>query len=182
MITIQILGLDQFVVGHYSKEHSENLAQLFEVDEDDLVFYAPNSMIFHKGVEQTSWNTVVNILLPRRYDICEKEVANYLLRTLSEFSINLQVVFSYYGDHSEYSFINPDYPRYLKEENLKEADVSFEYGMPEGEEDEEYEDGAVAPKIPVSKDDGNPDDPDSIFLGNAFEGFEEALEERRKKN
>ena len=38
-ITISILGLDQFTVGHYSKEHSANLAQLFEIEEDNLNFY-----------------------------------------------------------------------------------------------------------------------------------------------
>ena len=30
MITIQIFGLDHFVVGQYSREHTANLADLFE--------------------------------------------------------------------------------------------------------------------------------------------------------
>ena len=44
MITISILGLDQFVVGRYSREHSADLANLFESDENLLNFYAPNAM------------------------------------------------------------------------------------------------------------------------------------------
>lgn len=180
MITIQVLGLDQYVVGHYSRENTENIAQLFEVKEEDVIFYAPSAIVFHKGVEQTSWNTLVNILLPRRYDTMEKSVADYILRTLSEFSINIQVVFSYYNEHSEYAFTNPDYPRYLKDENIKETDVSVEYGMPE-EEDDDWDDEDCDHHHHHHEDDGNPEDPDSIFLGNAFEGFEEALEERRKK-
>ena len=34
MITIQIIGLDHFVVGQYSREHLDNLAQLYESDPD----------------------------------------------------------------------------------------------------------------------------------------------------
>ena len=178
MITIQVLGLDQFVVGHYSKEHTDPLAALFEVDENDLVFYAPNSMIFHKGVEQTSWNTVVNVLCSNRFAPKEKEVAAYILRTLSEFSINVQVVFSYFKEGSEYDHVNPTYPRYLQEDNLKEAEINVDYGIPNVDYDEDEEGDESAP---ASHDDGSPDDPDSIYLGNAFEGFEEALEEQRKK-
>ena len=40
MVTISIYGLDQYTVGHYSKEHTANLASLLEVDEKDVVFYA----------------------------------------------------------------------------------------------------------------------------------------------
>ena len=29
MITITILGLDQYTIGHYSKDHTKNLADLF---------------------------------------------------------------------------------------------------------------------------------------------------------
>lgn len=172
MITIQVLGLDQFVVGHYSREHTSNIANLFEVEEDNVNFYAPNSMVFHKGVEQTSWNTVVNVLCPHRFESFEKVVADYILKTLCEFSINIQVVFSYYHDKSEYSYSNPEYPRYLKDENIKEAEVSIDYGMP-GDEDEEGEENEE--EVPTAEG-------TDIFLGNAFEGFEEAFEKKRKGN
>ena len=169
MITIQILGLDQFVVGHYSKDHSVNIAQLLEVEEDEVNFYAPNAMIFHKGVEQTSWSTLVNVLAPHRFEAFEKPLADYLMRTLCEFSIHVNVVFSYYHDHSEYSYVNPSYPLYLKSENIKEADISVEYGMP-GDEDEEGDESDLP--------DGS--DEDSVYLGNAFEGFEEALAKKNR--
>ena len=50
MITIDILGLDQYVAGHYSREHEKNLASLFEISEDEISFYSPNSTLFHDGV------------------------------------------------------------------------------------------------------------------------------------
>ena len=182
MITIQILGLDQFVVGHYSKDNTEALADIFGVDEEQIVFYAPNSMIFHKGVEQTSWNTVVNVLCASTFSKKEKEVADYILRTLSEFSINIQVVFSYFDPKSEYERLHPDYPRYLQEDNLKEAEYNVEYGMPDEEDDDCDDEDCDHHHEHHSHDDGDPEDLDSIYLGNAFEGFEEALEERKKKS
>ncbi len=174
MITIQVLGLDQFVVGHYSREHTSNIANLFEVEEDEVNFYAPNSMMFHKGVEQTSWNTVVNVLCPHRFETFEKVVADYILKTLCEFSINVQVVFSYYHDKSEYSYSNKEYPRYLKDENIKEADISINYDMPKDDGPEEGEN--------ENEGEAEAEEGTDIFLGNAFEGFEEAFEKKRKGN
>ena len=71
MITISVYGLDQYVVGHYSKDHSKNIASLFEVDDHDVVFYSPNAYIFHEGVEQTSWNTIVKVNAPEQCEIFE---------------------------------------------------------------------------------------------------------------
>ena len=38
MITITIYGLDQFVVGRLSREMTPNLAKLYEVSEDEILF------------------------------------------------------------------------------------------------------------------------------------------------
>ena len=175
MITIQVLGLDQFVVGHYSKEHTANIAQLLEVPEEEVNFYAPNAMMFHSGVEQTSWSTLVNVLLPHRFEALEKPLADYIMRTLCEFSIHVTVTFTYYHDHSEYNYVNPQYPRYLKGENIKEADISVEYGMPH-DEDECDEDECECHHSHDSEEE------DDIYLGNAFEGLEETLDHKGKDN
>ena len=147
MVTISIYGLDQYVVGRYSKEHSANISSLLEVGEDDLVFYSPNAYVFHNGVEQTSWNTIVKVNAPEECKKLEDKVANYLIQTLKEFSIHLVVEFSYYHKHHRYEFVNKEYPRYISEENVVNV------------EDEEYQEG------------------DEIYEGNMFEGFEEKYEE-----
>lgn len=147
MVTISIYGLDQYVVGHYSKDHTANLASLLEVDENDVVFYSPNAYVFHKGVEQTSWNTIVKINAPEQCEKLEDKVANYIIQTLKEFSIHLVVEFSYYHKHHRYEFVNKEYPRYISEENVVNA------------EEEEYQEG------------------DEIYEGNMFEGFEEKYQE-----
>ncbi len=170
MITISVLGLDQFVVGHYSKEHTANLAELFETDTDDINFYAPSSMIFHNGVEQTSWNTIVRVLAECKYRVVEQNVADYLLKTFSEFSIHVQVVFEYYEEENEYERINEEYPRYITESNIVSTD-----------EEEDQCDDDCEEANPRDRADLDINNPDELYLGNAFEGFEEKIEGKNKK-
>src|SRR5574344_1397922 len=135
MITICILGLDQYVVGHYSKDHTGNLANLFETSPDDVNFYAPQSMVFHDGVEQTSWNTIVIVKAPHRYENLEAKIADYLIKTLSEFTINLEVEFEYFEEGHRYAHLNSSYPRFIKEDNL--VDVEADAGDDSDEDDAE---------------------------------------------
>lgn len=138
MITISILGLDQFVVGKYSSEHTENLAQAFECDEDEVNFYAPQAMIFHKGVEQTSWNCLVKIDLEEKYRSSEENVARYILETLKDFCVHIEIRFEYYENNTTYKLINDDYPLYLTEKNVVSVDDSYEEDFEEPSEDDLY--------------------------------------------
>ena len=124
MITIRIYGLDSYAVGHYSKDHTENLAQLFETKEENICFVASDEFVFHKGVEQTSWQALVTVIAPEKYEPLEKQVANYLLKTLTEFSIHVQIVFEYFHGHHEHEFTNKDYPRFIKDDNLVNVEES----------------------------------------------------------
>ena len=178
MITISFLGLDQFVVGRYSKEHTKALASLFETSEDEINFYAPNSMVFHNGVEQTSWNLIVIVKAPTKYKPLEKVVAKYLLETLPLFSIHIELEFEYFETSSRYEKINPDYPRYIDQGHIKEVDVTFD-----------NDDGCLD-ECCHGHDDANPNDradldyndPNQIYLGNAFEDFDKKLEKAKKES
>ena len=132
MITITVYGLDQYTVGHYSKDHTENLAQLFETKEENIAFVASDEYVFHNGVEQTSWQALIKVEAPEKYEPLEDKAAKYLLRTLAQFSIHVRVVFEYFHSHHEYEFVNKDYPRYIKDENLVNVEES-------DEDDELYE-------------------------------------------
>ena len=173
MITFLILGLDQFVVGHYSKDHTENLAQLYESDESLINFYAPNSMVFHKGVEQTSWNAIVIVRAPEKYKPMESHVASYLMSTLSEFSVNLEIEFEYFSSSSRYEHVNDAYPRYINEDNVKEAEITLSNDMPDLGADHCCHDEHCS--CGHSHDEGHDDD---IYLGNAFAGLEEELNKK----
>lgn len=151
MVTITIYGLDQYTVGHYSKDHTKNLADLFEVDEDDINFAAPEAFVIHKGVEQTSWNAIVKVNAPQDLEPLQEKIAHYLINTLKDFSIHLSVEFTYYHRHDRYESINDDYPRFLDESNLVNIE---DEELPEGEE---------------------------LYEGNIFEGYQEQLDEIYKE-
>ena len=132
MISIVVYGLDPYVVGHYSKDHTANLAQLFETKEENIAFVASAEYVFHKGVEQTSWQTLVKVEAPEKYEVLEDKIAKYLLKTFSEFSIHVRITFDYFHSHHEHEFVNKEYPRYIKDDNLVNVEES-------DEDDELYE-------------------------------------------
>ncbi len=150
MITISILGLDQYVVGHYSGENTAKLARLFETKPENINFYAPESFLFHDGIEQTSWNTLVRVHAPARCRKVQDLVAKYLLATLVDITIHLAVEFYYYEESDRYEKINKDYPRFITEANMVTAEDDLE------EEEETPE----------------------LFEGNVFAEFEGKIQEK----
>ena len=141
MITISILGLDQYIVGRLSRDLTTNISKLYEVTEDDVIFVAPNNMVFHKGVEQTSWNVIVKVHAPMKVHIFQDEMANLLTIGLKEVAINTIVEFTYYSQDNRYESINKDYPRYISESNLSDLDLDISYE--EDVDDEDIYDGDV---------------------------------------
>lgn len=147
MITIIFYGLDQFVVGRLSRELTPNLAKLFETTEDNINFVAPNDLVFHRGVEQTSWNLLMHVFAPSEYALVQDEVAKFLLNSIGDVAINKAVEFYYYPQANRYEKLNENYPRFISEDNLVDADVEYDEDLEEGEDD------------------------DQIFTGDIFEGF-----------
>ena len=49
-------------------------------------FYSPNSTLFHDGVEQISWNCLIVVHADEKYQAVEDKVAQYLLKTMTDFS------------------------------------------------------------------------------------------------
>ena len=79
MILIEFIGLDQYLVGDLSKILTRPLANVFETSPDEINFYAPNAQIYHEGIEQTSWYSVVRVFLPEKYHPFEEQAAKILI-------------------------------------------------------------------------------------------------------
>ncbi|MCD8204002.1 MAG: hypothetical protein LUB56_02630 [Coprobacillus sp.] len=141
MIDISFIGLDQFIVADISKAITPTLAKTYKVDEEDINFIAPNNMYFHKGVEQTSWNTLVRVSAPHQFEIIEREVAEVIDKGIGENAIHVTIEFNYYEDGHHYERIDDDYPRYMTEENMVELDGDEEEGEEiEGDDDDDFSD------------------------------------------
>lgn len=150
MITITFYGLDQFVVGRLSKVLTPNVAKLYEVSEDEVNFHAPNMMVFHNGVEQTSWNVMIEVKAPLKVRVLQDQAAKLLLEGIGDVAINVQVIFNYYSQDDRYIKINDQYPRYITEDNLVGLDEEYE-GY-----DEEIEEG---------------EEEDQLYAGDIFKGL-----------
>ncbi len=148
MITITIYGLDQFVVGNISRELTPLVAKLYEVSEDEVNFIAPQAMMFHKGVEQTSWNILIEVRAPKKVSVLEKQMSELMLHGIGDVAIHVAVEFFYYSQENRYTKINDSYPRFITEENL--VDIEDEDALEDMEEGE---------------------DEDQIFTGDIFEGL-----------
>ena len=155
MILISFLGIDQFVVGHYSKEHTANLAQLFEVPEDEISFFAPNAMIFHNGVEQTSWSILITVRCDHKYEPLQEAVAGYLFRTIKDFAIHIEIHFDYIEAEHTMKLVNDDYPAFIEESNIVNYDDDDEDGHDHDHEDDEED--------------------EEVYLGDVFESVSEEL-------
>ena len=149
MITITIYGLDQFVVGNLSRELTPLVAKLYEVDEDEVNFIAPQAMVFHKGVEQTSWNILIKVNAPKKVSILEDQMSQLMLHGIGEVAIHVAVEFYYYSQENRYTKINDNYPRFIADDNLVDIEDEYPEDIEEGEEDDE------------------------IFTGDIFEGIKE---------
>lgn len=144
MITIVIYGLDQFVVGRLSREMTPNLAKLYELSEDEIIFVAPENMVFHKGVEQTSWNIIIHVHAPKKASVLQDQVAKLILESIGEVAINKIVEFYYYSEDNRYSKLNEAYPRFIASDNLVDiADDDYNEDMEEGEGEDEIFTGDI---------------------------------------
>ena len=143
MITVTIYGLDQFVVGRLSREMTPNLAKLYELSEDEIIFVAPENMVFHKGVEQTSWNIIIHVHAPKRAALVEEQVAKFILETIGDVAINKVIEFYYYSDDNRYTKLNEAYPRFIAADNLVDIEEENYEDMEEGEGEDDIFTGDI---------------------------------------
>ncbi len=99
--------------------------------------------MYHEGVDQTSWNTLIRIHAPRQFDQFEDKITTYLFKTLADIAINIAVEFYYYDQNNRHERINKEYPRFITDANVVEIEDKHEH------------------------------DDDELFDGNIFEGIED---------
>lgn len=148
MITLTVYGLDQYIVGRLSKDMTHNLADLYEVSEDDINFIAPANMVFHNGVEQTSWNALVRVNAPKKVMVLQEDAAHLIMEMVQGPTINVAVEFYYYSEDNRYEKINEDYPRFITDDNLVDVE--------DYDEETQYIEG---------------DGKDEVFTGDIFKDF-----------
>ena len=143
MISLTVYGLDQFVVGKLSREMTSALADLYECDKEEILFIAPENMVFHNGVEQTSWNALVKVDAPKKVSVLQEDAARLIMNMVKGPTIHVQVVFIYFSQDNFYENLNDDYPRYIENENLVNFDEDYDENIEEGEGDDQIFTGDI---------------------------------------
>ena len=143
MVTFNVYGLDQFVVGELSARISKDIAKIYEVDPDEVHFISSSNMVFHNGNEQTSWRVIIEVLAPKKVEVLQEQMCNLLEHYISEVAIHLEVVFRYYSVDHYHKKLNSDYPLFLEDKNLVNFDEEYNEDMEEGEEEDEIYTGDI---------------------------------------
>jgi len=94
---IEIFGLDKYVVATLSEQLHLPLIKLTKVNEKDLFFSVFESMIFHRGVDQNAWHTVIE--------------------ALKDQTIHLHFEFYPQSKQNIHHVIREDYPLFVSESN-----------------------------------------------------------------
>jgi hypothetical protein len=143
---IEIFGLDKYVVATLSEQLHEPLIKLIKVNEKDLFFSVFESMIFHQGVDQNAWHTIIRIFLVESDMKYQEEMKTLFIEALKDQTIHLHFEFYPQSKQNIHHVIREDYPLFVAESNAVKIEEEL---------------------TPPTQD---------IFHGNVFEGKEKDLE------
>ena len=143
MINVNVYGLDQFVVGDLSKEISPKLAKLYEVEEEEVFFTSTNNMVFHDGLDQTAWRVIIEVNAPKKVEVLQDQVVELLQHYFSTVGIHIEYIFKYFSVDHYVKKINPDYPLFMRDDNIVNLESEYTEEMEEGEEEDQIYTGNI---------------------------------------
>ena len=135
MIVIDIMGIDTIQAISEEKKVHRSLAEIYSVDENDIIFRAIEGFIIHDGVEQTSFLLDIQIQAPKELEDKEESVKLFLLDSFKDVSIHKRILFKYFDSEKEFVFKDDEYPLYMTDKNV----VHIENHCQEEEYEEKYE-------------------------------------------
>lgn len=134
MITISLLGVDQYQAQSFVADIQDEVAQAFEVSPEDIVFYAPDSFLIYRGVDQTSYQLNIVVSAPRKYEPIEKQASDVLIKIFKQNHVHVRVLFEYFAPQREYEYVNEEYPRFMTSDNMAHFEAMEEEDEKEGVE------------------------------------------------
>jgi len=132
MITISLLGVDQFQAQSFVADIQDEIAQAFETTPENIVFYAPDSFLIYRGVDQTSYQLNVVVSAPRKYEPIEKQAADVITKIFKQNHVHIILRFDYFNPQHEYESIDTEYPRFMTPDNMAHFEAMEEEDSKEG--------------------------------------------------
>ena len=122
---------------------NDRIDQLFVFFIESRQFGKIKFAVFHKGVEQTSWNIIIHVHAPKKVSVLQDQVAKLILESIGDVAINKVVEFYYYSEDNRYSKLNESYPRFIASDNLVDVAEEDYEDMEEGEGEDEIFTGDI---------------------------------------
>lgn len=115
MINIVLKGVDEFLGADVEKVLLPKVAKVLQVSMDEVLLTCMHSMIYHGGLDQTSFHMIVTFEMEEKYRKFEKELIKCVFEVSKNFSVHSHVNFLYLTPTS--SNIDEEYPLYVTESN-----------------------------------------------------------------
>lgn len=131
MIVISLLGVDQYQAASFVSDIQDEVAQIFETDPEEIVFYAPDSFLIYRGVDQTSYQLDVVVQCPQKYMPLESRISEYLIKVFTQTHVHVRILFEYFDPAHEHESINEEYPRFMTNENMAHFEAESDEEDPE---------------------------------------------------
>lgn len=146
MIVIKCYGVDPYAIGDVSHQYSHIIRERLNTEEE-ILFISPDEYIYNNGVEQTSWQAYIEVVIDQKYEHLQAELSQLILEALEYVAIHKLIKFNYFSASHVVESIDRERPRFI-DTPVSEFDEDIDI---EGEEDL------------LSK----------AFIGNAFDDVEE---------
>ncbi len=137
MINLILKGMDIYLAKDFSEKVTKPLANKLCVREDEINIISYESMIYHKGIDQTSMHLFIDVECFENMKEHEQDIAEVLFDVSKEFSIHTHIMFKYLDIKHFYEKIDAQYPMYLESQNIAEVNLS------ESETTQEVYDGNI---------------------------------------
>jgi hypothetical protein len=134
---IEIFGLDPYVIAKLSKQLHHPLVKLTNIDDKTLFFSAHETMLFHHGVDQNAWHTLIRIHLPTALRPHQQAIMSLFQKMLQEQTVHLQFQFNYLDVTTTPTIFQADYPLFVTEKN--QVAIAPEASIETDEEDTQQE-------------------------------------------
>jgi hypothetical protein len=144
-MNIVIQGLDRYVVERLSQAITLPLSQLTSTAITDIYFLASETIVYHQGVDQTSWWSFITIHLTPELQRFQQGIIDLFKAALQGQTIHMQFTWVYQPSHHTTTILDHDYPTFVTNTNQVQVSSS---------------------NTTVEKD---------IYHGNVFSGYEDDL-------
>ena len=125
-MVIEIFGLDKYVVASLSRELQPSILKLTQLESSQLYFAVHETLIFHNGVDQNAWHTMVKVQLEPAHTQHQSALVKLLTEALKPHTIHVHVEFYLQPTSQSTHLLRDDYPLFVSETNQVNLDLQEE--------------------------------------------------------